>query len=105
MKSLDIIPRALETTGIPYSHYYALNQGDAYIVWAEDSQAGEVWANNHMQEQIIEGTIDYFTKLENDINAGNIQTALDYAGISYRLNAIQFERETNYIHYEWVWRI
>lgn len=86
------------------SYHYAPPQTvtGAYIVWAEDSQADEVWADNQMQDQAIEGTVDYYTKTEGDTNVDTIQTALN--GVcSWRLNSVQYEQDTGYIHYEWVW--
>jgi hypothetical protein len=76
-----------------------------YIVWAEDGQADSVWADGKMIEQTITGTIDYFTRTEYDPLFDSIQTALNTLGISYRLNSIQYEVDTKYWHYEWVWEM
>ena len=97
------IKAALLTVGVPVSHYSATKQLNKYIVWAEDVQRDAVYADDVLQTQIIEGTIDYFTKSEYDVNVDAIQTALNDAGISFRLNSIQHEDDTGYIHYEWVW--
>lgn len=79
------------------------NVTGSYIVWAEDGQADSVWADDEMQEQAIEGTIDYYTQTENDPNIDAIQGAIN--GIcSWRLNSVQREDDTGYIHHEWVWR-
>ena len=58
-----------------------------------------------MSEQAIEGTIDYFTRTEYDPNFEKIQEVLSEAEISYRLNSVQYEDETGYIHYEWVFQV
>ena len=72
-----------------------------YIVWAEDGQAASVCADGEMVEQAIQGTIDYYTKTEYDPNVAKIQKAI--TGICpWRLNSIQREETTGYIHYEWV---
>ena len=83
----------------------AFEQPDEYIVWAEDNQADSVWADGRMQEQTIEGTIDYFTKTENDSNVQKIQNALNNGNISWRLNSVQYETETHYIHFEWTFQV
>lgn len=101
--NLNAIKEALLTVGVPVSHYAAFEQSDKYIVWAEDTQSDEVWADGEMQEQAIQGTIDYFTKTENDPNVKKIQDALN--GISFRLNSIQYEDGTKYIHYEWIFEV
>ena len=103
--ALSDIKTALLTVGVPVNHYKAHKKTDKYIVWAEDSQADSLWADGKMQEQILSGTIDYFTKTEYDTNFSAIQTALSNAVISYRINSIQYEEETGYIHYEWVFEV
>lgn len=102
--NLDAIPNALLAVTDKVFHYKAYGTTDKYIVWAEDNQADAIWADGEMQSQAIEGTIDYYTKSENDPNVGLIQNALN--GVcSWRLNSIQFEDESKLIHYEWTWEI
>lgn len=102
--NFDAIKNALLTIGVPVSRYAAVEQKNKYIVWAEDNQAESVWADGEMQSQAIEGTVDYFTKQENDPNVDAIQNALN--GVcSWRLNSIQYETDTKYLHYEFVWRL
>jgi len=103
--NFDIVKNALLTVTDKVYHYRAYNATDKYIVWAEDGQATALWAENKMQNQVIEGTIDYFTKSENDPAPEQIQNALNNSGISWRLNSIQYEDNTKLIHYEWVWQI
>lgn len=90
------------------SHFNATGTKGAkgnYIVWGEDGQAGSLWADNEMINQAISGTIDYFTKIEYDSKVEAIQKAISAIGLSYRLNSVQYEKDTGYIHYEWVWEI
>ena len=104
MLNLDALKNALLTVGPPVSHYAATKQPDKYIVWAEDGQTDAVWADGKMQEQTIGGTIDYFTKTENDENVQKIQNALN--GVcSWRLNSVQYEDGTKYVHYEWTFEV
>lgn len=91
--------------GVPVNHYTAAEKPDNYIVWSEDSQYNSVWGDNHMTNQAIEGTIHYFTRTEYDPVADAIMDVLNDAEISFRLNSIQYEDETGYIHIEWVWRL
>lgn len=86
-------------------HYYATKKTDKYIVWAEDGEAGSSHADDHKTNQVIQGTIDYFTKTEFDSNFGLIQEKLNSTDITWRLNSIQYEEGTGYIHYEWVWEM
>lgn len=95
----------LAVTSKCYHYAPPQNVSGAYIVWAEDSQAASTWADDQMREQAIEGTADYFTKSEYDSTVDAIQSALNTAGVSWRLNSVQYETETGYIHYEWVWQL
>jgi hypothetical protein len=102
--NLDVIESALLTVGVPVSHYLAEKKPDKYIVWAEDGQAGSDYADDEMQEQAIQGTVDYFTRIKNDPNVKKIQKALN--GIcSWRLSSVQYEDDTRLYHYEWVFEI
>ena len=74
------IKTALLTVTSNLFHFDATGATENYIVWAEDGQADEVWANGKMMEQTITGTIDYFTKTEYDHKFEDIQKALDDIG-------------------------
>ena len=97
----------LLTIGVDVFHYYATQpqQSDKYIVWAEDGEADSTSGDNKKIDQVLQGTIDYFTKTEFDPNVEVIQEKLNSAEISWRLNSIQYEEDTGYIHYEWVWEL
>ena len=47
----------------------------------------------------------YFTKEDVDENVDKIQVSLETMGISFRLNSVQHEEETGYIHFEWIWEV
>lgn len=97
---------ALLTVTDNVGHYEALNVEDQYIVWAEDSEADSVHADNRKKLQTIQGTIDYFTKLDNDKKVEEIQAALNEADdVAYQLNSVQYEEETGFIHFEWLWEV
>lgn len=100
---IDAIKTAMLTvTNKTYHYWPPENTASPYIVWAEDGQGATVWADGAMQNQVITGTVDYFTKTENDANVGKIQAALN--GVcSWRLNSVQYEDEL--IHHEWAWEI
>lgn len=102
---LSKIKEALLTVTDKVYRYEAVRQQDQYIVWAEDGQAGAVHTDNRMRQQTVQGTIDYFTKKEDDPNFDRIQDALNAAGIPFYWNSTQFETRTGYIHHEWVWEV
>lgn len=100
---MDAIKSALLAVTENVHHFTApQNVTGSYIVWAEDGQADAVWADGEMQEQVITGTVDYYTKAEQDGNIRKIQSALNNV-CSWRLESIQYEDQL--IHYEWVWEI
>jgi hypothetical protein len=86
-------------------HYTADGETGNYIVWAEDMQADSVHADDEMEDRALQGTTDYFTKTEYDPITKQIETAMNNSDMSWRLNSVQHEKDTGYIHYEWVWEV
>lgn len=105
MKCLDKVKNALLTVSDNVGHYEAFRKNDMYIVWAEDGEGSQINGDNVMQGQSIQGRIDYFTKKENDLKVQEIQKALRAARISFYLDSIQYEDETKYIHYSWIFEV
>jgi hypothetical protein len=103
--TLQDLKDLLLTIGPPVFHYSAAGQKGNYIVWAEDSDGASEYADNKKVNHSIQGTIDYFTKTEFDPIVDEIQDKLTEAEISWRLNSVQHEKDTGYIHYEWVWEL
>ena len=99
------ISEILKTITDDVSHYEAMHKKDRYIVWAEDSEGSSVEGDDKKINQSIQGTIDYFTKQDFDENVDKIQAALTAACISFYLNSVEYEDETEYIHYEWVFEV
>ncbi len=86
-------------------HYEAPKGLQKYIVWAEDGEGDPLELDNNKVEQVITGTIDLFTKSEYDELIDTIQDALNQNSISFNLSSVQYETETEYIHYEWRFEI
>lgn len=105
MKCLKTIEDALKTVSENVGHYEALKKDDRYIVWAEDGGAGQLAGDNVVCAQAVQGTIDYFTRQDDDPLADAIQEALKKAKVSFSLNSVRYEDETRYIHYEWVFEV
>ena len=86
------------------SHGYRLSS-DRYFVWQEDG-ADDLIANNRHIEKAVTGTTDLFTRQEFDPWKDLFEAALDAApGVAWALNGIQFEADTGYWHYEWIWSV
>lgn len=90
---------------IPNSyHYWRANLQPPFLVWAEDGEGSALHTDDEKSEQSIHGTIDYFTKTEFDTTVDTIQNTLN--GLTaWRLNSVQYEEDTNTIHYEWEFEV
>ena len=87
-------------------HYFRRVKANRYIIWAEEDEGDSFHADNRKQRQVINGTIDLFTKKEYDPTADLIQQGLEeLERCSWELNSVQYEEETNLIHHEWSFRM
>ena len=105
LSALTKVMDALLTVTDNVGHYRAIDKTDKYIVWAEDSEVDSLEVDNYKAGQTIEGTIDYFTTDEDDENLEKIPCALNAARIGWSLNSVQYEDETKFKHYEWLFRV
>lgn len=85
------------------SHFERLNS-DRYFVWQEDGSNGIVGDDRHV-EGAVTGTTDLFTKREFDPWKEEFEESMDSVGMAWYLNSVQYEEDTGFIHYEWVWSV
>lgn len=105
-EQLKKIRDALGTVSTPVYHYKRPNnQKPSWIVWQEDGSSTDMWANNRMAEQQLHGTIDLYTLIEFDPVMDEVQTALNSIMTGWSLQSVEYEDETNLIHYEWEWSL
>ena len=102
---IEMLEKALKSTDIPFAHYGwdKAPSGD-YGVWAEDS-AKHFYGNNHVDTQTTQGTIDLFTRTDGKEKIEQIQSVLNSLDIAWYLSSIQYESDTRYLHYEWVFEV
>ena len=105
LNKLQKIKDALTPIMDHVSHYYRASNSDRYIVWAEDAEGSSFSADNKKASQTIQGTIDLYTKKEGDPAIEQVQNNLNAAEISWYLNSVQYEEDTGFIHYEWVFEV
>ncbi len=105
LSCLEQIKTALLTVSENFGHYEAVDTSQPYGVWAEDSEFSALDVDNYKAGQVIEGAIDWFSKNENDPAFAAIPQALIDAGVGWSRNSVQYEDETGYIHYEWLFRV
>ncbi len=79
-------------------------QSSRYFVWQEDG-ANDLEADGHHAEGAVTGTTDLFTMWENDPWAEELGEALSSHGVAWYLNSVQYEEDTGFFHYEWVWEV
>ena len=95
---------ALTATGLKFAHFgWSKAPKDDYGVFAEDG-ANDLVAGNVHAERVIEGTVDYFTRDATLAAKALIESALNSCE-AWRLESIQFEKDTGYIHLEWVFQV
>lgn len=89
-------------SGITRTYHYRRPQDkkDNWIVWAEQGEAQSFHSDNKKQEQVIDVIVDCFTSKEYDPVLDEIQSLLQKWG-AWSLISVQYEDETNLIHYEW----
>lgn len=104
-EKLEKVRLALASLPVDVSHYHAFKKKDRYIVWAEQEEGGSLEADNRKQEYSISGYIDFFTRRENDPVADMVAEALKSAEIAFSLNSVQYEEETGYLHFEWLFEV
>lgn len=105
-KNLKHLRDVLKTTSAPVYHYTKPKSVKApWVVWQEDGEAESFDSDNRKAEQQVHGTIDCYTLTEYDPLLDEIQEALNGAEIGWRLSSVQYEDETNLIHYEWEFNI
>ena len=104
-KKLMKLRDALTDLPVSVFHYRRKQMSPPYAVWQEESEGDSLNLNNRKAEQVIVGTLDYFTKKEYDEVADQIQNILDITCTGWRLASAQYEEETGLIHYEWEWEM
>lgn len=91
---------------IANSFHYTRPKGlTSFLVWQEDGEGNSFHFDLHGREQGIHGTTDYYTQTEYDENIDTIQAINNSLFIVWRLNSVQYEEDTKFIHYEWEWTV
>lgn len=97
--------KALTDTGIPAAHYgweKNLMPTTDHIVYAEESGDDFLGDGKHA-ETGTEGTVDLYTRDYTETTKNKVEAALEgLENVVWRLNSIQFENDTRYVHFEWV---
>ena len=87
-----------------YHYVAAPNTAPPYVVWSEDGD-NDLAADDGHAEHAISGTVDLYTKVENEPLKDLIPAELEQIGAAYYFNSFQYETETGLLHFEWVFEV
>lgn len=87
----------------PTTAYGWKNQTKATYIVVSDEGTDALWADGKLSEAKNAGTVDLFTKKADGSTKAATEAVLNGLDLSYYLNSVQYEEDTGYIHYEWVW--
>ncbi len=102
--NLRQLAQGLGTLGAAIYHYHRPAMEFPCIVWAEEG-TDALHADGSVAEQSPRGTLDYFTPDEFDPMCDAIQEKLQELGLAWDLNSVQYEADTDLIHWEWTWAV
>jgi len=105
MTLADVSTALLTVTSRVYRYTAIAAPTFPYIVYADEMESGSLSGDGRKIGRILEGSIDLYAKQPDHAFINAIEKALNDAGICFRLNSIQYERDTKVIHHEWVWNI
>ena len=80
-----------------YRNFAPEEEEPPYVVWQDEGQERSLYGGGKLFCQVIEGTIDLFTKNEDDPLFDQIQQGLNAAGIAFKLNSNRLKRIPGYI--------
>ncbi len=100
MKPSDIKTALLTLTPEVYHYFARANNRMAYVVWQEDSTQN-FYGDNRTAEHGWSMSVDLFTKVENDPLMESIPELFDGLGVPYRVESVDYEDDTQYIHVTW----
>lgn len=100
---METILQQLQTLGSFALYGWSHAPADNYGVVSQDGQ-NALRGSNALAEKVQEGTVDWFSRSPTSTMPGSIESALDSLGASWYLNSVQYENDTGFIHWEWVWQ-
>lgn len=78
-----------------------MRKAGGYIVWAENSEADSVEADNRKVNQAVNVTVSYCTKNGEDLMVDAIQKAFAVECIAFSFQFADYDPDTDVITYEW----
>lgn len=104
MPMLDGLRAALDETGFKWALFgWSERPSEDYGVYAPSEQEQFRSDGDSGSEIMPQGTVDYFTHDFSRDPQIAIENALRSIGLSWKLEDIQFEPASGFIHYTWTW--
>lgn len=99
---LDTILSELQKLGSFEAYAWSSAPADNYGVVSADGRR-DLFAEDGHGETSYTGTIDWFTRDPASTVPESIGTAMTALGVAWYINSIQYENDTGFLHWEWVW--
>lgn len=89
-----------------YHYIKPTNVQAPYAIWQEESD-DSFFLDNGKSERTLNGILDYYTKVNAGLDPGLdvLEKAMIDMGASWILVSVQYESDTNLVHYSWEWRV
>lgn len=85
-------------------HYDATGgKGDRYIVWQEEGESDSLFLDNQHDEIVLKGSLNIYTKVEFDDLVDEVIDLFNGNGVPFNIINIEYETNSNYIHYSFDW--
>ena len=92
---------ALRATGFAFAHFAWSHAPDGdFGVWREE-RGNDLLANDRHVERGTVYSVDLFTRDDSPRPRRAIEAALNGLRCAWRLNSVQYENDTGYVHFEW----
>ena len=101
LKTIRDVLNTTSAAGRVYHYTRPASIKAPWIVWQEDGENASHSTDNRKDLQQIEGSIDCYTQTEFDTLLDEVQDTLNDAEIGFQLVMVDYEDETNLIHYQW----
>ncbi len=79
-------------------------RSERYFVWTEEGR-NDLEGNGRHIEKAQRGRTSLYSKQEFDPWKEAFERSLNASGIAWRLNSTQFEEDTGFWHWEWIWSV
>lgn len=83
------------------SHFYSKSEVFPYIVWKENSEGSEVAADNKKIQYSLNYSVDLYLKKPDADLIRRLENAFNTFRVSFQLTNVEYNEETEIIHYHY----